>query len=108
MPSPIRLLSNSYLPLLFSATIAALYEELHPETRVGAHNRSHNQGRQLGGSTSENIVRFTTNTAARIGKSERAVRQRDHPCRHGTQGHCAVEAAQTSARRLRRCPGNHA
>lgn len=52
----------------------AIYEELHPETRVGAFNQHTVAVRQVG---DEQIVnRFTTETAAATGKSERVV-QRD-------------------------------
>ena len=54
-----------------------IYEELHPETAAGAAqaagmNASLGRGRQLGG----DVDRFTTETAAATGRSERAV-QRD-------------------------------
>ena len=49
------------------------YEALHPETVHGAAGNGGEKGRQLGDSTPD---RFTTDTAARTGRSERAV-QRD-------------------------------
>lgn len=52
-----------------------IYEELHPETKHGAIGGGHEQGRQVGDSA-DKADRFTTETAAATGKSERAV-QRD-------------------------------
>ena len=49
-----------------------IYEELHPETRHGATGGGHGQSRQVG----DSAPRFTTDTAAATGASERAV-QRD-------------------------------
>jgi hypothetical protein len=49
-----------------------LYVELHPETRNGATGGGHDQLRQVG----EAAPRFTADTTAATGKSERAV-QRD-------------------------------
>jgi uncharacterized ParB-like nuclease family protein len=57
-----------------------IYEELHPQTRHGAIGNGREMSRQVGDSTSPNenkaLSRFTTETAAATGKSERAV-QRD-------------------------------
>jgi len=49
----------------------AIYEELHPETRLG--ENQHTRVRQVG---EPSVERFTAETASAIGKSERAV-QRD-------------------------------
>lgn len=49
----------------------AIYEELHPETRLG--ENQHSRVRQLGEPSAD---RFTLETASAIGKSERSV-QRD-------------------------------
>ena len=50
----------------------AIYEELHPETAHGATGGGHDRSRQVG----DSAERFTANTAAAIGKSERVI-QRD-------------------------------
>jgi ParB family chromosome partitioning protein len=55
---------------LFTERRKQAYEALHPETRHGVNQ--HSSSRQLGDSSS----RFTADTAARTGQSERAV-QRD-------------------------------
>ncbi len=52
----------------------AIYVELHPETAHGAIGGGHDQSRQLGDSAKSE--RFTADTAASTGKSERVV-QRD-------------------------------
>lgn len=57
----------------FTARRKELYEYLHPETRHGAIGNGREKSRQLGESTSG---RFTADTAARTGQSERSV-QRD-------------------------------
>jgi hypothetical protein len=57
---------------LFTQRRKEAYEALHPETKNGATGGGHNQLRQLG----EAAPRFTADTAARTGQSERSV-QRD-------------------------------
>jgi len=59
---------------LFTQRRKEAYEALHPETKHGAIGRGHEQSRQLG--DSEKADRFTADTAARTGQSERSV-QRD-------------------------------
>jgi ParB family transcriptional regulator, chromosome partitioning protein len=56
---------------LFTKRRKEAYEALHPETRHG--QNQHTRSRQIGDSTSD---RFTADTAARTGQSERSV-QRD-------------------------------
>jgi ParB family chromosome partitioning protein len=58
---------------LFTRTRKEAYEEKHPETRHG--ENQHTRVRQLGNSTTE-TNRFTADTAAKTGQSERVV-QRD-------------------------------
>ncbi|WP_312595462.1 ParB/RepB/Spo0J family partition protein [Brevundimonas sp.] len=58
----------------FTRRRKAAYEALHPETIHGAIGGGHDQSRQLGDSAK--APRFTTDTAAATGQSERAV-QRD-------------------------------
>lgn len=50
----------------------AAYEALHPETAHGAVGGGHSQSRQIG----DSAPRFTADTAAKTGRSERVV-QRD-------------------------------
>lgn len=52
------------------------YEELHPETRLGATGVGREKVRQLGEPNAEPAERFTADTAAKTGRSERDV-QRD-------------------------------
>jgi ParB/Sulfiredoxin domain len=64
---------------LFTKRRKQIYEALHPETARGAVGRTgYEKSRQLGDSNeaAENIVRFTKETAARTGRSERDI-QRD-------------------------------
>jgi ParB family chromosome partitioning protein len=58
---------------IFTARRKQVYEQLHPETRLGATGHGRGKVRQLGEPISE---RFTADTAAATGKSERVV-QRD-------------------------------
>lgn len=54
----------------------AIYEELHPEAKLGATGVCREKVRQLGETNSAPADRFTAETAKITGKSERAV-QRD-------------------------------
>ncbi|WP_174804375.1 ParB/RepB/Spo0J family partition protein [Martelella limonii] len=57
----------------FTAKRKAAYEALHPETAHGAIGGGHDQSRQLGDSAKAD--RFTADTAARTGQSERVVQR---------------------------------
>jgi hypothetical protein len=58
---------------LFTQRRKDIYEALHPETRHGVIGNGREKSRQVGDSTPD---RFTADTAARTGQSERKV-QRD-------------------------------
>jgi hypothetical protein len=57
----------------------AIYQELHPETKNGATGNGREKLRQVGEATSYNenieVDRFTADTAAKTGQSERAVQR---------------------------------
>jgi hypothetical protein len=57
---------------MFTARRKEAYEALHPETKHGAVGNGREKGRQLGDSTSD---RFTADTAAKTGESERTVQR---------------------------------
>lgn len=82
---------------MFTARRKEAYEALHPETKHGAVGNGREKGRQLGDSTSD---RFTADTAAKTGESERTVQRNAERGNHSSPrpGYRSFSTARASLR----------